>query len=163
MPRRHTYTDEDLRDAVRNSYSIAQVLRHLGLIEAGGNYATVKRKIRDLAIDTSHFLGQSIWRGKPSVRLGRFRMSLNQLLVEDSSCTSTWRLKLRLLREGVKDNACEFCGLEQWMGKPIPLELHHINGDRTDCRIDNIQLLCPNCHALTSNYRGKNKRASGYA
>jgi hypothetical protein len=64
-------------------------------------------------------------------------------------------LKLKLLEDKIKAPGCEECGRRMWQGKPIPLELHHINGDRFDNRLKNLQLLCPNCHALTDNNAGK--------
>ncbi len=66
------------------------------------------------------------------------------------------KLKKRLLKENVKSHRCECCNLEKWLSKPIPLELHHIDGNRYNNSLENISLLCPNCHALTENYRAKN-------
>lgn len=66
------------------------------------------------------------------------------------------KLKKRLLKENVKLHRCESCGLDKWLSKPIPLELHHIDGNRYNNSLENISLLCPNCHALTENYRAKN-------
>lgn len=80
---------------------------------------------------------------------------LSKILVENSNYQS-YKLGKRLLREKLKEYKCELCGNIEWLGKPIPLELHHINGINTDNRLENLQLLCPNCHALTDNYRGKN-------
>ena len=68
------------------------------------------------------------------------------------------KVRIKLLEEGIKPHKCENCGLEEWMGYPIPLELHHIDGDKTHNELSNYQLLCPNCHALTDSYRGKNSR-----
>ena len=68
------------------------------------------------------------------------------------------KVRIKLLEEGIKPHKCESCGLEKWMGQPIPLELHHIDGDKTHNELSNYQLLCPNCHALTDSYRGKNSR-----
>ena len=62
----------------------------------------------------------------------------------------------RLLNANLKERICEHCENTLWLGNPIPLELHHINGVSSDNRLENLQLLCPNCHALTDNYRGKN-------
>lgn len=68
----------------------------------------------------------------------------------------THKVKKRLLGEGYKQHRCESCGLSEWMSNPVPLELHHRNGVRTDNSLDNLELLCPNCHAFTDNYRAKN-------
>jgi 5-methylcytosine-specific restriction endonuclease McrA len=62
----------------------------------------------------------------------------------------------RLFDSNLKEHKCEHCGKTEWLGYSIPLELHHINGIHTDNRIENLRVLCPNCHALTDNYRGKN-------
>ena len=68
-------------------------------------------------------------------------------------------IKRRLFAEGLKDEKCEMCGISEWLGYKIGLELDHINGNSYDHRIDNLRILCPNCHATTSTYRGKNKTA----
>jgi hypothetical protein len=65
-------------------------------------------------------------------------------------------LKERLLRAGIKDGTCERCGISDWRGRPLSMNLHHINGDRLDNRIENLELLCPNCHSQTNNYSGRN-------
>ena len=71
------------------------------------------------------------------------------------STISSHKLKVRLLNEEIKQRICERCGNNKWLDETIPLELHHINGDRFDNRMSNLQLLCPNCHALTNNYSGR--------
>jgi hypothetical protein len=64
-------------------------------------------------------------------------------------------LKTRLLRSGLKANRCEVCGVSSWLGKPLSLELHHVNGDGNDNRLENLQLLCGNCHSQTDNWGGR--------
>jgi len=71
----------------------------------------------------------------------------------------TFKLKHRLIREGILEPKCYRCGLTTWQGLPIPLELEHKNGNPHDNSLDNLTLLCPNCHALTATYRGKNKKS----
>jgi len=68
----------------------------------------------------------------------------------------SYKLKNRLFEENIKQKKCESCQNTEWLGKPIPLELHHINGNKNDNSLSNLSILCPNCHAQTSNYRAKN-------
>jgi hypothetical protein len=70
-------------------------------------------------------------------------------------------LKRRLLREGLKEPRCELCGVAEWQGKPLALALHHMNGDGHDNRLENLQLLCPNCHSQTDNFSGRNVGRNG--
>jgi DNA-binding CsgD family transcriptional regulator len=65
-------------------------------------------------------------------------------------------LKNRLLQAGIKDGSCERCGISTWRGAPLTTALHHINGDRYDNRIENLELLCPNCHSQTDTFGGRN-------
>ncbi|MDP8228083.1 MAG: HNH endonuclease, partial [Candidatus Electryoneaceae bacterium] len=127
----------------------------LGLVEAGGNYSTIKRKIAELKLDVSHFLGRG-WKKGDATPVVPAR-PLEAVLVKGSFYQS-YKLKRRLVREGIKEERCENCGLSVWQNQQIPLELHHINGDSTDNRLENLVILCPNCHALTENYRAKNTR-----
>lgn len=151
---KNTYTNEEFKKAVEESLSLADVMRKLGLKVGGANYATVNRKIKSLGLDTSHFTGQG-WNVGNRYRQIKPAQPLKEILVKDSTYVSTSKLKIRLLKEGLKEYKCEMCGNTEWQGNPIPLELHHINGDHSDLRIENLQILCPNCHAFTDNYRGK--------
>ncbi len=152
--RMRRYTDQQLEQAVRTSYTIRAVLDKIGLTPAGGNYEMIQRRIGLLGLDTSHFLGSAILKGTTHDYNTR---PLGQVLVR-RQVENTWRLKSRLLQEGLKQVICECCGATEWRGKPVPLELHHVDGDRTNNELSNIQLLCPNCHALTDNYRGSKKK-----
>lgn len=150
---RRTWTDNQLREAVKSSISISEIVKKLGLSPTGaGNWRTVENRIKDLNIDTSHFLGMS-WelnkeRNKRSVR----RHSLPEILISESKYPSSHLLG-RLVNEGIKEYKCENCGVSTWMGKKLSLELHHINGNHSDNRLENLQILCPNCHALTPSWR----------
>lgn len=155
MAKRIDWSEEKLRDAVSRSTSLAGVLEIIGLGVSGGNYFTTKKRIREYGIDTSHFSGQH-WR-KGYSGPGPTRIPLEKILVQDSDYGNVSTLRARLIREGVKEKKCESCGLDEWMGKEIPLQLHHVNGVRDDHRIENIEILCPNCHALTDNWCSKNR------
>ncbi len=157
-PRPTQYSKEELAKAVAESFSMADVLRKLNLRPAGGNYDIVKRKIKELGLDTSHFKGQGWLKGQKSPFIRQ--RTLEEILVEESTYVSTTHLRQRLLAEGIFEHCCLSCGLAEWLERPIPLEIDHINGDRRDNRLENLRLLCPNCHALTTTYRGKNKKAA---
>lgn len=83
------------------------------------------------------------------------KMTLVQYL-ENSKDIQSNKVRIKLLEEGYKEHKCEHCGLTEWLGNPIPLELHHKDGNRYNNSIENYELLCPNCYALTDSYRGKN-------
>ena len=68
------------------------------------------------------------------------------------------KLRLRLLKENIFEHRCYNCGLTEWLNKPIPLELEHRDGQSSNHKLDNLTLLCPNCHSMTSTFRGKNTR-----
>ena len=149
------YNKEELEQAVKESKSISDVCRFFGIKPVGGNYHTIKNKIKLFGIDDSHFLGQAWNKGK-KYKLYHKSRSLEDILVNDSYYQSN-KLKQRLIDSGIKENKCECCGLTEWLGLPIKLELHHVNADKFDNRLENLQVLCPNCHSYTEHYRGTNK------
>lgn len=156
MSKRRSWTDEQLIVAVKASRSYRAVLLELGLVPAGGNYEQIKRRIKKLAISTEHFTGMGWNVGLQFVP--KPAQPLEKLLVQNSTAQS-FVLKKRLFAAGLKYPRCEFCG---WAtisedGR-IPVELDHINGDHHDNRIENLRILCPNCHSLQPTHRGRNKK-----
>lgn len=147
------YTKEQCEEAVKKSFSIAGMLKELKLIPCGGNYITAKRLIELYNLDTSHFTGSAWNQGENFIKIKETK-PLSEILKENSFYSS-YKLKNRLIQEGYKEYRCEKCKRTEWEGEAIPLELHHINGIHDDNRLENIQILCPNCHAQTENYRGK--------
>lgn len=156
MPKKRKWTEKQLIEAYNNSRSIRQILVYIGLKPAGGNYELVKKYLNKLGFKNLNYngAGQS-WRKGSKIPIIPAK-PLKEILVENSTYTNTNSLRKRLLSENVFLYECFCCKLEVWLDKPIPLELDHINGVKTDNRIENLRLLCPNCHALTPTYRGKN-------
>ena len=140
-------------DLIKSSNSLIEVCRKANIVPTTGNYDTLKKVIKENDVDISHFkrLG--------GVSNSGIKKDTSEYLIKGSKITS-FKLKNKLLKEGYKEHKCENpeCGLTEWHGKSIPLELHHINGDNTDNRLENLQLLCPNCHSLTDTYGGKNQK-----
>jgi hypothetical protein len=153
MAKSRNYTDYEFSLAVKESGSIRQVLQKLNLREAGGNYQCAKDRIKKLNLDTSHFHGMSWNKGKKLPK----RNPIETYLVENRLVQSN-NLKKRLINEGLKDHKCECCGITEWNGQPTPIELDHIDGNRYNNTIENLRILCPNCHAQTDTYRGRNKK-----
>ncbi len=144
---------EQIRIAVVQSEGIAGVCRCLGMKPMGGNYRTIRKYIREMGLDISHFTGQGHARGKK----GRApnKIPLSEILTLGTSYSGS-RLSKRLISEGIMERRCGGCDRTKWEGVPIPVELDHINGDSSDNRVENLRLLCPNCHAFTDTYRGRN-------
>lgn len=140
MTFRKYYTDEEFIKAVANNQSIAGVLRDLNLAPVGGNYSTVNKKIDKFNLDTSHFTGQ-LW-------------NKDKFLKKYDEYKSKDFLRNRLIVDFGRK--CQKCGAETWLGEPINLEIHHIDGNNMNNRIENLNLLCPNCHSYTPNWRGSN-------
>jgi hypothetical protein len=147
------YTNEEIAEAVRTSRSLAQVLTRLGFDPGGGRQATLKKRIKELGLDTSHFSGMA-WRKGSTIPVVPARPLEEYLVV--GRLVRTNSLKKRLIAEGMKQARCESCRRDSWEGHPIPLELDHVNGRRDDNRLANLRILCPNCHAQTETYRGRN-------
>jgi hypothetical protein len=131
------YTDEDILVAVKYNKSLSGVLKQLGLVLAGGNFANLKRNLQRLNADTNH------WTGKGWTK--------EQRLKNWSEYSKSSSLKPHLIR--LRGHRCESCALKEWLQKPITLEIHHVDGDRTNNVESNLQLLCPNCHSYTETWR----------
>lgn len=153
MSRKRSWTEAQLRKSVQQARSFGQVLKMLGLRDAGGNHAQIKKYVKEYKIDTSHFKGRGWNKGLRGI--GKPRIPLERILVKDSIFQS-FKLKNRLFVARLKLKKCEECGWAKVAkGGYLPLELDHINGDRTDNRLENLRILCPNCHSLKSTYRGR--------
>jgi 5-methylcytosine-specific restriction endonuclease McrA len=155
MPKKRKWTIEQLKQAVKSSPSYRQVLMKLNLVEAGGNYEQIKKYIKEHKLSIKHFKGKA-W-NKGLRYIGTPIRPLKDILKKNSSFQS-FKLKTRLFNAGLKPQHCEECGwAEESKDGYLPLELGHINGDRHDNRLENLRILCPNCHSLKPTHRGRNR------
>lgn len=148
---KYNKTNEEFISIVKESNSIAEVIIKCGLIPAGGNYQSVGKRIKSLSLDISHFKSHAWNKGQ---FFGPKRPIEDYL--SNKFPIQSHALRKRLIKEKIKENKCESCNLSEWLGLPIKLELHHIDGDHSNNNLNNLKVLCPNCHALTSTFRGKN-------
>lgn len=154
VARGRTWTDEQLIAAVPVACCMSDVMRALGLRAAGGNPQTVRRHIARLGLDTSHFDAHAVRVRK----LGREPVPLEEVLVVKSTYSRS-NLKRRLYDEGLKERVCEQCGQgEEWRGRRMSLILDHVNGVHDDNRLENLQIVCPNCAATLDTHCGKQPR-----
>ncbi|MBU1032732.1 MAG: HNH endonuclease signature motif containing protein [Patescibacteria group bacterium] len=154
--RKRKWTEQQLKEAAEKLTSIRQIIKCLDLIPAGGNYAQVKKYLEQYGISTKNLKGKGWRRGLKFE--GEFTIPLEKILVVNSTYQSH-KLKNRLYLAGLKSKKCEKCGWAKTStdGR-LPLELDHINGDSKDNRLENLRILCPNCHSLQPTHRGSNRK-----
>lgn len=150
-------SEADFKAAAKSSFSIAGMCRILGLVPSGGNYRIMHNAIAKYNIDISNFRGQG-WNVGLKFKPVKPK-DLSEILIKGSTFQS-FKLKKRLFQDHLKEKKCERCGRTEWQGFDIPLEIHHKNGDNHDNRIENLEILYPNCHALTDSYRGRNNKSA---
>lgn len=153
------YTKEWLEELCASSFSYAEVLRKAGRKPGGGGtQATLKKKIEEFNIDISHFTGQG-WNGHSNtiVDVNREKYSIEEIFTKNSPVTQK-TMRGYVERHKLLEYKCVNCGCNgNWQGGVISLEIDHIDGDNSNNELSNLRYLCPNCHALTETYRGKNK------
>jgi hypothetical protein len=146
MRKYREYTDDDVIKFAKEVKNLSQLLKKLNLQSAGGNYSHIKKTIQRLNIDCSHW-------GSPKDRQAHSR---GKQLKDWSQYSRVAKLKPHLLK--LRGHQCENCKNTEWMGFPITLEVDHVDGDKTNNCLDNLKLLCCNCHALTPTWRGRKRK-----
>ncbi|MFI0938916.1 HNH endonuclease signature motif containing protein [Streptomyces sp. NPDC021020] len=151
-PERARHTESRLREAVAAATSVKDVVRRLGINPVGGNHAHISRRIAAYGIDTGHF------RRTPGRRPDPDGPGPLRLRTPGEGRTPGTRLRQALLAAGVPER-CAMCGTgPEWNGRPLVLEVDHVDGTWWDNRPENLRLLCPNCHTVTDTYRGRKRR-----
>lgn len=142
-------SEVEIVEACKSSLSMSEAASKVGL-----HFNTFKRYAQKFGVYTPNQGGK----GKSKPYNGKDKIPLQEILDGKHPSYQTYKLKNRLFKEGLKEEKCEECGIEDWNGKPLAFELEHIDGDRTNHRFENLKILCPNCHSQTPTFRAKNRK-----
>lgn len=157
----YSYSKEEMQILLDTSSSYSQVLEKIGLNPRGGNPETLKKFIKEFDLKEEK-LNQNrslVFSNNGKRLVEKTQMPLKDILQKGVKIRG-YKLLKRLEKEGIKKHRCEICGITEWQGKPISLQLHHKDGDNTNQELENLQILCPNCHSQTDNYAGKSSKKS---
>ena len=138
-------TDQQIIEACESSITMAQAASKLEI-----HFNTLARRAKKLGVYKPNQGGKGLTK-----KSGK-SLDLKEILNGKHPQYQTFKLKNRLIKEGIKDWKCEVCDLEKWNNDWIPLELDHIDGNRTNHRLENLRMICPNCHSQTETFRAKN-------
>lgn len=144
-------SNEEIISACQSSLSMSEACAKVKL-----HFNTFKKRAIQLGIYKPNMSGKGMSKAGNGTKI-----PLDEILNGQHPYYQTNKLRVRLLKEGVKEHKCEKCNNTEWLGFPIPLELNHKDGNKNNHLWKNLEMLCPNCHAQTSTYRGKNIRPSG--
>jgi len=131
-------TDEQLIEQFNKTPHIGKLKHHFGLPDI-----TIWRRLVKLGL-------------RPNSK-GGSKISLDEILAGDHPYYQTYKLRNRLIKEGIKHNKCERCGITEWNGKELSFQLEHIDGNSYNHSLNNLMIICPNCHSQTDTYCGRNK------
>lgn len=137
------YSQQNLEKVIADSLSFSEVMTKLGLKQSGGCHSYIRKKVKEYNINTSHFKGRGYNKGKTFPK----KYPLEEYLSNRKFIKSN-ELKKRLIKENVLDCKCYKCGIVEWQNVPAPLELHHIDCNHENNNLDNLTILCSNCHSI---------------
>jgi 5-methylcytosine-specific restriction endonuclease McrA len=142
-------TDTEIIYASKTHKSATSAAASLGI-----QYGTYRRHALRLGVFETNQSGKGLKKNNNDSR----KIDLIDILTGKHPQYQSNKIRNRLIKEGIKSRICEICSTTEWMGKPISLELDHIDGDKNNHLLSNLRIICPNCHAQTETYRGKNTR-----
>ena len=152
---KYNWDKERLEETVSESNCWFDWLEKLGIPKSGCNYRTLKNKAKKYGIDTSHF-NYEYARTHNGVRMLKNRN--NEDIFSYGSRINKSNLKKEYIKRILNgEYKCECCGITEWNGKPIVLQIHHKDGDNKNNTVENLQLICPNCHSQTNNFSNKKR------
>lgn len=137
---------EKIKQVVPNCINLTEVLQVLEIPRQGNNSKTLRNILDSNAIDYSHFTGRARNYNNKTVPIEEY--------LSNAKSIGTYALKEKLIKVGLKQNCCECCGISEWRGKKLTIQLHHIDGNHNNNSLENLQMLCPNCHSQTESYCG---------
>lgn len=147
----YNFSPEQLQSLLDSSNTYIEILRVAG-IKSSSSTNTLKRIINEYNLDTSIFEeNRKIYKQQMAKKSFCLEYNIESKLHKNTKANSH-KLKNKLIEFGYKDNKCELCGISEWLGKPVKLQLHHIDGDHDNNELSNLQILCPNCHSMTDNF-----------
>lgn len=151
MKKYENFSKEELEKICQESESYREVAIKVGYSpNSGSSIKTIHEMIEEYGFDVSHFKGQG-----HTKNIGNYKTPIEKYLNNEQKITS-FKLRNRLFAEGYFEKRCCCCGNTEWLGQPIPLELHHIDGNKNNNSLDNLEIRCLNCHYFTDTYKTKN-------
>lgn len=147
-------SDEDFIDLIKRSKSKKEVVEHFGMVIASGNYKTLNKRIKELNIDTSHFIPSYLG----LIKCGQLKRIPDKEVFVENSSYDRCGIKKRIIKQELIPYECSLCDIKnKWKEKELVLILDHINGVNNDNRIENLRFVCPNCNSQLDTHCGKNK------